>query len=294
MLSKMSNLAQRVIAGVLGAAVLINAIYWNEWSFFVIFLLIMSFSLWEFYTILEKANFKPTKKLAIGVGILMFSGVFFVQEAQDFYLLTSFYPILILASLTLMFLLFILKLYDKTDTQPFTNLAMTILGLVYVCLPFTLFLEASYVTVSLPKGKQIIGSFSMYNYQIPLGILFCLWASDSGAYFVGRKLGKTKLFERISPKKSWEGLAGGMFFSQMVAWVLSMYFTSIEAWKWFVISGIIVTIGTYGDLVESMLKRSLGIKDSGSVIPGHGGFLDRFDGLLVAMPFVALFLKLFA
>jgi phosphatidate cytidylyltransferase len=111
---------------------------------------------------------------------------------------------------------------------------------------------------------------------------------------VGRKLGKTKLFERISPKKSWEGLVGGMFFSQMVAWGLSVYFTSVEGWKWFVISAIIVIVGTYGDLVESMLKRSLNIKDSGSVIPGHGGFLDRFDGLLVAMPFVALFFKLFA
>lgn len=287
MLSKMSNLAQRVIAGLLGAAVLINAIYWSEWSFFVTFLLIISFSLWEFYTILEKAKFKPMKNWAIVMGILFFGGVFFLQKV-------GFYSVFILAIFTLIFLLFILKLYDKNDRQPFTNLAMTILGLVYVCLPFVLFLETSYMEVSLLKGKQIIGSFSMYNYQIPLGILFCLWASDSGAYFVGKKFGKTKLFERISPKKSWEGLSGGMLFSQMVAWGLSVYFTNLEAWKWFVISGIIVTIGTYGDLVESMLKRSLGIKDSGSVIPGHGGFLDRFDGLLVAMPFVALFLKLFA
>jgi len=291
----MSNLAQRIIAGVLGAAVLIGAIYWSEWSFFVIFLLIMSFSLWEFYTILEKANFKPTKKLAIGVGILMFSGIFFVQEAQGFYLLTSFYSILILASLTLIFLLFILKLYDKNDSQPFLNLALTFLGLLYVCLPFVIFLYASYSKKVIYENINIsVNSFDNYNYQIPLGILFCLWASDSGAYFVGRKLGKTKLFERISPKKSWEGLVGGMFFSQMVAWGLSVYFTSVEGWKWFVISAIIVIVGTYGDLVESMLKRSLNIKDSGSVIPGHGGFLDRFDGLLVAMPFVALFFKLFA
>lgn len=279
MLSKMSNLAQRIIAGVLGAAVLINAIYWSEWSFSLIFLLIMSFSLWEFYGILEKAGFKPMKHLALGVGVLMFGGIFFWQKVE------SSYSVFILSSLALVFLLFILKLYDKNDAQPFTNLAMTVLGLVYVCLPFVLLLEVSY----WGRANKVI-----YSYQIPLGILFCLWASDSGAYFVGRKLGKTKLFERISPKKSWEGLAGGMFFSQMVAWGLSVYFTNLEAWKWFVISGIIVVIGTYGDLVESMLKRSLGIKDSGSVIPGHGGFLDRFDGLLVAMPFVALFLKLFA
>jgi phosphatidate cytidylyltransferase len=278
MLSKMSNLAQRIIAGVLGAAVLIGAIYWSEWSFFVIFLLIMSFSLWEFYTILEKANFKTMKLLAVGVGVLIFSGTFWVQRNE------KYAGLLLLSIFALLFVLFVLKLYDKNDREPFTNLAMNILGLLYVCVPFSLLLGVSY------WGSQR----GLYHYQIPLGILFCLWASDSGAYFVGRKLGKTKLFERISPKKSWEGLVGGMFFSQMVAWGLSVYFTSVEGWKWFVISAIIVIVGTYGDLVESMLKRSLGIKDSGSVIPGHGGFLDRFDGLLVAMPFVALFFKLFA
>jgi len=274
----MSNLAQRIIAGVVGAGILINSIYWSEWSFFVIFLLIMSFSLWEFYTILGKANFKTTKYLALAIGILIFGGIFWVQKNE------MFFNVLILLILAFVFLLFILKLYDKTDKQPFTNLAMTILGLVYVCVPFGLLLSVSYW----------VGSKGQYHYQVPLGILFCLWASDTGAYFVGKKLGKTKLFERISPKKTWEGFVGGMIFSQMVAWGLSVYFTSVEGWKWFVISGIIVTIGTYGDLVESMLKRSLGIKDSGSVIPGHGGFLDRFDGLLVAMPFVAFFFKLFA
>ena len=278
MLSKMSNLAQRIIAGVLGAAVLIGAIYWSEWSFFVIFLLIMSFSLWEFYTILEKANFKTMKLLAVGVGVLIFSGTFWVQRNE------KYAGLLLLSIFALLFVLFVLKLYDKNDREPFANLAMNILGLLYVCVPFSLLLGVSY------WGSQR----GLYHYQIPLGILFCLWASDTGAYFVGKKLGKTKLFERISPKKTWEGFVGGMIFSQMVAWGLSVYFTSVEGWKWFVISGIIVTIGTYGDLVESMLKRSLGIKDSGSVIPGHGGFLDRFDGLLVAMPFVAFFFKLFA
>jgi len=278
MLSKMSNLAQRIIAGVLGAAVLIGAIYWSEWSFFVIFLLIMSFSLWEFYTILEKANFKTMKLLVVGVGVLIFSGTFWVQRNE------KYAGLFLLSIFALLFVLFVLKLYDKNDREPFTNLAMNILGLLYVCVPFSLLLGVSY------WGSQR----GQYHYQVPLGILFCLWASDTGAYFVGKKLGKTKLFERISPKKTWEGFVGGMIFSQMVAWGLSVYFTSVEGWKWFVISGIIVTIGTYGDLVESMLKRSLGIKDSGSVIPGHGGFLDRFDGLLVAMPFVAFFFKLFA
>jgi phosphatidate cytidylyltransferase len=288
MLSKMSNLAQRVIAGILGATILINAIYWSEWSFFLIFAFIMSFSLWEFYSLLEKSGYKPMKIQGLVLANALFTGIFGVQKVQNY---QEWFLFMMLAAI---FLLFILKLYDKDDSQPFASLAFTILGIVYVAVPFGLLLEASYREgiVGSDKARLVLGI--VYNHQIPLGILFCLWASDSGAYFVGRKLGKTKLFERISPKKSWEGFAGGMFFSQMVAWGLSVYFTSLEAWQWFSISAMIVIIGTYGDLVESMLKRSLSIKDSGSVIPGHGGFLDRFDGLLVVMPFIALFLKLFA
>ncbi|GAB4134978.1 MAG: phosphatidate cytidylyltransferase [Raineya sp.] len=283
----MSNLAQRIIAGVLGAAMLINAIYWSQWSFFLVFAFIMSFCLWEFYTLLEKAGHKVTKKAGLMVGNIIFFGVFFVQKVQENE------ELLLCVVLVAAFSLFVLKLYDKDDREPFLSLAFTVLGILYVAIPFGLLLEVSYLSDIVGRDKQRVIFGEVYKYQVPLGILFCLWASDSGAYFVGRKLGKTKLFERISPKKTWEGLAGGMFFSQMVAWGLAVYFTSLEAWKWFAISTIMVIVGTYGDLVESMFKRSLAIKDSGSVIPGHGGFLDRFDGLLVAMPFVALFLKLF-
>jgi phosphatidate cytidylyltransferase len=299
-LDKMSNLAQRVIAGVLGATILINAIYWSEFSFFLLFAFIMSFSLWEFYTLLEKAGYKPMKRyMMVFNGIFLFYRFFTqvlvsnINEPLNWFpygigvilfIQQNFYPILFLG----LFMIFIVKLYDKNDKQPFVNIALSILGLLYVSIPFIFFIQNSWQTTMTNVRLGI-----QYQYQIPLGILFCLWASDSGAYFVGRKLGKTKLFERISPKKSWEGFAGGMFFSQIVAFVLSMYFTSLAGWKWHVISAMIVIIGTYGDLVESMLKRSLEIKDSGSVIPGHGGFLDRFDGLLIAMPFVAVFLNLF-
>jgi phosphatidate cytidylyltransferase len=125
-----------------------------------------------------------------------------------------------------------------------------------------------------------------------MGCLFLLWASDSGAYFAGTKFGKTKLFERVSPKKSWEGSMGGFAASMLVGVVLGRYFTSLPLWQWLVIGLIIVVAGTYGDLVESLFKRSIKIKDSGSIIPGHGGFLDRFDGLLLSVPFIVAFLKL--
>lgn len=172
-----------------------------------------------------------------------------------------------------------LKLYQENDKIPFQSIAVTFLGVLYVALPWILFMQVGFWT-------------NKYSYQVPLGILFCLWASDTGAYFAGRKFGKRKLFERISPKKTWEGLAGGFLLSQAVAVVLSFYFMEIEIWRWWAISAIIVVFGTWGDLAESMLKRSLQIKDSGSFIPGHGGFLDRFDGLLIAMPWVFAILHL--
>lgn len=292
-LEKMSNLAQRVIAGVLGAAILINAIYWSGYSFFLLFAFIMSFSLWEFHTLLEKAGYKPMKKSALVFSMflpLVFISFQLLRKSELFeptetiFILDLIYQKYYWLLLCMIFMFFVMKLYDREDKQPFVNLALTILGIIYVAVPFYLLLDVSNFSIRVADK---------YQYQIPLGILFCLWASDSGAYFVGRKLGKTKLFERISPKKSWEGFAGGVFFSQVVAFVLSIYFTSLAGWKWHIIAAIIVIIGTYGDLVESMLKRSLDIKDSGSVIPGHGGFLDRFDGLLIAMPFVAAFLNLF-
>lgn len=119
-----------------------------------------------------------------------------------------------------------------------------------------------------------------------------LWANDTGAYLFGMKLGKRKLFERHSPKKSWEGFFGGVFTSLVVSIIIAFQFTEVEPIVWAGMAAIISCFGTLGDLVESMLKRSLGVKDSGSFLPGHGGFLDRFDGLLIAAPIVYVYLYL--
>ena len=160
---------------------------------------------------------------------------------------------------------------------------LSLLGIIYASLPFTLVLDMAYSTT---------GS---YSWQVVLGTLLLLWASDSGAYFAGKSLGKTKLFERISPKKTWEGSLGGLALSLIIAFGISNYlgWDDLQLWQWLSMSVIIVVIGGYGDLVESLLKRSLEIKDSGRAIPGHGGFLDRFDGLLLALPFLTAFLLLF-
>ncbi|MNY33104.1 Phosphatidate cytidylyltransferase [compost metagenome] len=122
--------------------------------------------------------------------------------------------------------------------------------------------------------------------------MILLWTSDTGAYLAGRSLGKHKLFERISPKKTWEGFIGGIVLAVLVSLCLAHYFETIPQWQWIIVAMIIAVFGTLGDLVESMLKRSLNVKDSGHILPGHGGLLDRFDGLLIAGPLVYLFLFL--
>jgi phosphatidate cytidylyltransferase len=176
-------------------------------------------------------------------------------------------------------IVFFIKLYKFSDNKPFTSIAYTFLGIIYVVIPFSLLHVIAFL-----DGR--------YNHEIVIGILLLTWASDTGGYFAGTRFGRTKLFERISPMKSWEGFLGGFTFTVLIAVLASMAFPVLPWWKWLG-CGIITSIaGTYGDLVESLFKRSIQIKDSGSMLPGHGGFLDRFDAMLLSLPFVAAFLKI--
>jgi len=188
-------------------------------------------------------------------------------------------PLKILAAnVSIIGIRFLIKLYKKED-KPFTQVAFTFLGIIYVSVPFSLL-------------SVIAFHSSEYRFQIVIGMLFILWASDTGAYFSGILFGKKKLFERISPKKTWEGSIGGALLALVFAYGFSVYFKDLSLAQWFVAASLIVIAGIYGDLVESLFKRSIAIKDSGKSIPGHGGFLDRFDGLLLASPFVAVYISL--
>lgn len=181
-------------------------------------------------------------------------------------------------------MIFIFEIYRNTK-KPFINIGITFLGVLYVALPFSLLNFIAFPDLHLHLLQN-----ERYNPHILLGMIYMIWINDTGAYLVGSKFGKTKLFERISPKKSWEGSIGGAAFALIGAYIISIYYTDIEMIDWFIISGIVIVFGTLGDLVKSLLKRSIGVKDSGTILPGHGGILDRFDSIILSSPFVLIYI----
>lgn len=272
-LSRYNNLTQRLITAVFGAAAIIAGVAYGEWTYFAVFLFICFFSLLEFYKLAGLDGLIPLKTLGTLSGVVIYILSFFVERGDvspRYYLLL--FPLI---SLTYM-----IKLYKKTELKPFTNIAYTFLGIFYIAVPFALLNHAAF-------------DDGYYNYEIILGSFLILWASDTGAYFAGTLFGKHKLFERISPKKSWEGFWGGAALAIAMTYGLSLYFQSLSVVNWLIVALLIIIGGTFGDLVESLLKRSMAIKDSGDSLPGHGGFLDRFDGLFISAPFIVAYLELF-
>ncbi len=261
----------RAITGFFFIIVLVCATIFNQYVFAAFFSLVGVYAAREFFVITTSPETKPLKTvgmlIALGLGLLV-SGYFLGLS-----------PLAYLAAIVPLFaLLFISSLYLKRE-KPFHDIAYTILGICYGTIPFLFFVGLGFLD----------GSF---NFAVPMGFLIMLWANDTGAYLAGRAFGRTKLFERISPNKTWEGFIGGILLAVAISLSLQYFYGTLSRLEWVCIAVIIGAFGTLGDLVESMLKRSLGIKDSGNILPGHGGFLDRFDGLLMAAPLVYIFLML--
>ena len=263
----------RAITGFFFVLVLVAATLFNPYVFAAFFSLVAVLAAREFFNICQSEDTKPLTQPGT-ITALVLSAVFcFITfgylQPRSFLLIVPF-----------IVLLFVSSLYLKRE-KPFHDIAYTILGILYGTVPFLFFISLGF----LNKNE--------FDPYIPLGFLILLWTNDTGAYLTGRAFGRTKLFERISPNKTWEGFIGGVLLAIGISFILNHYFGGLSTYQWVGMATIIGVFGTLGDLVESMLKRSLGIKDSGQILPGHGGFLDRFDGLLIAAPLVYSLLLLF-
>ena len=273
-----SNFLQRAITGVIFVAVLVGCILGGPISFTILFALISALTINEFGNIVNRMEHtRMNKPISILAGLflfLCFGYIGVVPGANEIFIPYLF----------LILYLFISELYKK-QSNPLNNWAYAMMSQIYIALSFAL------LNV-LASHSSATESVSQYNPILPLSIFIFNWVNDTGAYCTGMLFGKHRLFERISPKKSWEGSIGGAVFSIIAAIVLAHFFTFLSTGVWIGLGLTVVVFGTWGDLTESLMKRTLGIKDSGNILPGHGGMLDRFDSTLMAVPAAVVYLYL--
>jgi phosphatidate cytidylyltransferase len=271
----MNNLIQRSITGLVLGLIIIALVSWNTYSFIFLVVMIDLLSLLEFYRLFHAAGLSPQR-----VAGILCSAVMILTAALTLGRIGV--PRILLINIPVASGIFIYELFRR-EKNPFYNLALTFLGIICVTIPLCFFIGIAF----LPFGS------GNYHPGMNLGYFLLLWASDSGAYFFGRALGSHSLFKRISPHKTWEGSLGGAISALSVGYLISHWFSIPGAISWMIIALIIIVTGTLGDLIKSLMKRSLNLKDSGTLLPGHGGMLDRFDSLLGSAPFVFSYLLFF-
>ena len=273
---KGSNFIQRVVFGAAYVGLILGSLWLGSLSFGFVCLLILILSLDEYFRLIKRLKFRPPDILILICAGLSFVLVFLNRSIDLSYKYLFFIP--------LSFIVIMTREVYKRSKNPLYNLAFGTFGFVYVFFPLT--------------SLFTLGFFEYYSWteefqkEIPMAFFILVWANDTGAYLAGSAFGKRKLFERISPRKTLEGSLGGLALSLVIAYLISMFADQVSLLDWMVISMLIVIFGTLGDLFESLLKRKVDVKDSGNLIPGHGGMLDRFDSVLFAAPVVFTYLAL--
>ena len=270
----MTIFQQRAVTASIFSIVMLTGLFWHELTFNMLFLIILLGCQYEFLKLIVGKNI-----IRYGIAFVISLILWLILSNNSIFLTDTKW--LELAFIPLFVGLFTHELFSKS-TSPFQNIGGVLTSFMYIVLPFSLICSAVF---TYPNQ----GSFTP---NIVAGILFLTWANDSFAYIIGSKIGKTPLFPRISPKKTWEGTIGGIVCCIITAAIISHFFKQLTLVNWLVIGGIVGVFGTLGDLIESQLKRSVGVKDSGNFMPGHGGFLDRFDAFLFCIPIVYFYLNL--
>jgi phosphatidate cytidylyltransferase len=277
----MNNFWARTITGLSMVFILFAALYLNEWLVAGIFFVVTILGLWEFYQLVSSENCQPQRYFGTIAGGLFYLDVVWIQF-ENFSLFSGWVNLIpIILPVPLLLLTFIIELYRKKPA-PVVNIAMTVLGILYIAFPLSL--------LNILNGPDKVHYLGFP--AILTGYFILTWFYDTGAYLYGKQFGKHKFFERISPKKTWEGTIAGAVAALLTALGFSFLIPEIKMVDWFAITLLVLLFGTLGDLVESMFKRSLNIKDSGTILPGHGGILDRFDTIFISAPFVFLYLFL--
>lgn len=283
----MNTFLTRASTAIVFAVIVIGGLLYNRWSYTALIMTILIGSVLEFYRISAPMFKKDKSKLSFYKTMVLSMSIIcaFISFGVAFDYLSSAYlfsiPLFIAA-------VFYTELVLKSR-KPFRSIGLNLLALYYIALPLAL----TFFTANL-QGQ--------FTGAILLGVLFIIWGNDSGAYIVGSLIGKNKLIPHVSPNKTIEGFLGGGLFCFIIAYLNIHVFKNISALDalsivkpsvWYMIAGVVFIFATMGDLVESLLKRSLDIKDSGNILPGHGGFLDRFDAFLFVLPFVVAIIKIF-
>lgn len=260
----MNDILLRSLTGAAFVGLIIGGLYFGEYATVTVIALFTILGLLEFFRLFRNhPSYAPDEKIAAVGGVSILFVLIYVRWGYlDMKYLVLLFP--------LVFLAFIPELFRKSKA-PIANVALTAFGWLYVILP--LFLVISLKPVFPKEG----------DWLIPGGMFAIIWCNDTFAYLTGRLIGKNKLFERISPKKTWEGTIGGIVFASSAGFIFS-YLTDMSLVFWLPAAFLAAFGAIFGDLFESMIKRSLGIKDSGNILPGHGGILDRFDATLFAAP----------
>jgi phosphatidate cytidylyltransferase len=276
----MKNFIVRTITGVLFVAAVVIC-FLNPRAMALFFALVTGMTIWEFTGLVnERPGVQVNRFISTVAGVYLFLAM--ASYNSGITPSTVFVPYLV----SIIYLM-IAELYLKAE-DPINNWAYTMMSQLYIALPFSLLNVLAY---------RWNGAAVQYTYLVPLSVFVFLWINDTGAYLCGSLLGRHKLFPRISPGKSWEGSIGGGLLVVAVA-VVVWHFTTLygvndlglSAYEWAGLGLVIVMFGTWGDLIESLFKRTLGIKDSGNILPGHGGMLDRFDSSLMAIPAAVVYL----
>ena len=276
----MKNLWVRTLSGVVLAAVVLGAVIWSQWSFGLLLAALLVVGMTEFYSLAGEQGSNPQRIVGLAAGLVLFA-LNFAFVSDDIQILGSARQAFACGMALLLLLLpamFICELYRRRE-NPAANIGITFMGVVYVALPFSLM---CYIPII---GSEAWSPWMMIFY------VFIIWANDVFAYLVGMSVGRHRLCERLSPKKSWEGFFGGLA-GAVATGLAAAYALDANYWVWGGLALVASLSGVAGDLVESMFKREAGVKDSGQVIPGHGGVLDRFDALLLSAPYVFLYLLL--